>query len=434
MVAQTYESPRWSGEILDCSMPLTFDTYNKCSYNCMYCFSYYQKSIQVTPTAEKKEHYQVKELTSVNPNKIRRLLECDPSLPAQDRQFFPYIQQRRVIQWGGLSDQFDSYEKRTGTTLELLKIFKEKNYPLCFSTKATWWLYDDRYRELFKGQDNWNVKFSIINLDPERAKLVEKGVASPAERLKAIGEYTKLNKGGATLRLRPFIIGLTDYNNEHLDVIKLAKEQGASAVSTEFFCLERRAQADLLARYKKMSDVIGFDILDFYARNSKGQSGYLRLNYELKRPYIDTMKELCDKLGMRFYVSDAHHKEKSSSGSCCGLEGDKWNFSKGQFTNAIVIAKEKGYVTWDDIKEDVESLHSGYHWHNAAGFNTCGALARGQRKTQKMSEYIREHWNNTKSKKSPYHYFAGLLIPTKLDKNNNVVYKFNYGKAGIDAN
>ena len=34
---QDYDSPRWSGEICDCSMPLTFDTYSTCAYNCLYC-------------------------------------------------------------------------------------------------------------------------------------------------------------------------------------------------------------------------------------------------------------------------------------------------------------------------------------------------------------------------------------------------------------
>ena len=41
---RNYGSPRWSMEIVDCSMPMTFDTYSRCAYNCMYCFSYFQKS------------------------------------------------------------------------------------------------------------------------------------------------------------------------------------------------------------------------------------------------------------------------------------------------------------------------------------------------------------------------------------------------------
>ena len=37
-----YGSPRWTGEILDCSMPMTFDTYSNCAFNCAYCFSSFQ--------------------------------------------------------------------------------------------------------------------------------------------------------------------------------------------------------------------------------------------------------------------------------------------------------------------------------------------------------------------------------------------------------
>ena len=39
-----YGSPRWTMEIPDCSMPMTFDTYSKCAYNCLYCFAFFQKS------------------------------------------------------------------------------------------------------------------------------------------------------------------------------------------------------------------------------------------------------------------------------------------------------------------------------------------------------------------------------------------------------
>ena len=139
----------------------------------------------------------------MNPEKVKRIF-TDP----ESSQFGEYVKQRRVFQWGGLSDQFDEFERKYGVTLDLLKFFKEINYPICFSTKAAWPFFDERYREVFRGQDNWNVKFSIITLDAAKAKKIEVGVPSPQDRLKAMREYTKLNKGGATLRLRPFIIGV----------------------------------------------------------------------------------------------------------------------------------------------------------------------------------------------------------------------------------
>ena len=42
-----YASPRWSNEILDCSMPMSMDTYSKCAYNCLYCFAFFQKEHNV---------------------------------------------------------------------------------------------------------------------------------------------------------------------------------------------------------------------------------------------------------------------------------------------------------------------------------------------------------------------------------------------------
>ena len=175
-MSKYYESPRWTGEVADCSMPMTFDTYSNCSFGCKYCFSQYQRAL-----GKAKENYLEKKVFPVNVEKIKRMF-----LEPETSQFGPYIQQKKVMQWGGLSDEFDGFERKYGKTLELLRFFKEINYPLCFSTKSTWWTKDERYMELFRGQKNWNVKFSIITLDEKKAKVMEEGVPSPWERLEAI--------------------------------------------------------------------------------------------------------------------------------------------------------------------------------------------------------------------------------------------------------
>ena len=145
-----YDSPRLTGEVLDCSMPMTFDTYSNCAFGCLYCFSQYQRGI-----GRSKEAYLAHEVKAVNVEKVKRMF-TDPD--KYGGYFAPYIKQRRVMQWGGLSDEFDGYERKYGKTLELLRFFKEIDYPLCFSTKATWWTKDHRYMELVQGQRNWNFK------------------------------------------------------------------------------------------------------------------------------------------------------------------------------------------------------------------------------------------------------------------------------------
>ena len=407
-----YLSPRWSAEIADCSMPMTFDTYNNCAFGCMYCFSQFQRAI-----GGGKEHYLGKDVLSVNPDHIKRMFS-EPD--KYGGQFAEYIKQRRVMQWGGLSDQFDGFEHKYGVTLELLRFFKDIDYPLCFSTKATWWTKDERYMELVRGQKNWNFKFSIITLDESKARIIERGVPTPRERLDAIERIAKAEAGGATLRLRPFIIGVS--TPTYLDLIREAGNRGATALSTEFFCVEQRSNT-LKEYMPKLSELCGFDLMEFYKKYSVS-SGYLRLNRKVKAPFIFNMKKACEAVGMRFYVSDAHFKELCCNGSCCGLPAD-WNYSHGQFCEALQICKKRGEVRWGDIKADIESLHSGYLWGRAQGYNANSSEKRAQFYGMSMAAYMRWLWNNPQAGQSPYKMFEGVMKPTGKDEDGNLIYTYD---------
>lgn len=410
-IKEGYGSPRWSGEIADCSLPMTLDTYSNCSFGCVYCFSQYQRGI-----GGAAESYFNKDVKCVNVQKVK-----DIFTGKKDSQFSEYIKQRKTIQWGGLSDQFDGYEKKYGKTLELLKFFKEIDYPICFSTKATWWLNDKRYTELFRGQKNWNVKFSIITGDEEAARIIEPGVPSPKERIEAIEKFTALNAGGATLRLRPFIIGVT--SKTYKQVIRDCANAGATAMTTEFFCLERRSVNIAREHYKVLSDYIGRDIVEFYATNSPG-SGYLRLNRKIKEPYVRKMKELAHELGMRFYVSDAHFKECSDGTCCCALP-DEWNFSQSHFAEALQIAKKNGKVHYSDLQSP---SFLQFDWGKAEGFNCGSSENRARFAGMSMAEYLRFLWNSPKRGQSPYGMFGGVMKPDGYDENGDIIYVFDESK------
>lgn len=410
-IKHTYQSPRWTGEIADCTLPLTFDTYSNCSFGCVYCFSQYQRAI-----GGAKEDYLAKKVTSVNVDKIKAIFSGED----KNSQFYPYVKTRRPIQWGGLSDQFDGFEKKYGVTYEILKYLKEINYPICFSTKSAWVFKDPKYQELFKGADNWNVKFSIITLDEKDAKKIEVGVPTPQERLEAMKIYNSLSKGGTTLRLRPFIVGVSD--KTYLDLIKQAKEAGASAVTTEFFCLEIRSINTAKEHYKVLSEAVGFDIVEFYQRYSNG-SGYLRLNRKIKEKYIKNMQELCHKLDMRFYVSDAHFKETCDNCCCCALP-PSWDYSRGNFSAALQIAKKTGEVRWSDIEGDMYYL-SGIPYGKAQGFNCNSSENRAKFKGMSMKDYLHYLWNAPKNGQAPYKLFEKVLIPNGFDDNGDIIYKYN---------
>lgn len=409
-IQETYCSPRWTGEIADCSLPLTLDTYSNCSFGCVYCFSQYQRGV-----GQAAEDYFAKKVKSINVEKVKKIFSGED----KNSQFYKYIKDKRPIQYGGLSDQFDGFEKAYGKTYELLTYLKQINYPICFSTKSAWVFQDPKYQELFKGADNWNVKFSIITLDEKDAAKIEQGVASPRERLAAMKKYNELSGGGTTLRLRPFIPGISD--KTYLDLIRAAKEAGATAVTTEFFCLEVRAIQTAKEHYKTISDVAGFDIVDFYRKHSNG-TGYLRLNRKIKEKYIKNMQKLCNELGMRFYVSDAGFKECSNNCCCCALNKN-WDYSRGNFAAALQIAKKTGKVQWKDIEKDMYFLD--FELEKAEGFNLVSSENRAKYKGMTMKDYLHYLWNNPKMGQSPYKIFDRALIPDGYDEDRNIIYKYN---------
>lgn len=411
-ISKSYLSPRWSGEIADCSLPMTLDTYSNCSFGCVYCFSQYQRGI-----GGGKEDYLAKKVKCINVDKVKKIF----SLEDKNSQFYEYVKDKRPIQYGGLSDQFDGFERKYGQTYELLKYLKQINYPICFSTKSAWVFKDPKYQELFKDADNWNVKFSIITLNEEDAKRIEVGVPTPKERLEAMKIYTSLNKGGATLRLRPFIPGVSD--KTYLDLIKAAHEAGATAVTTEFFCLEMRSIKTAKEHYDVISKCAGFDIVDFYRKHSNG-SGYLRLNRKVKEKYIKNMQKLCNELGMRFYVSDAHFKECSNNSCCCALNPN-WDYSRGNFAAALQIAKKVGKVYWKDIEKDMYFLN--FQATQAKGCQMARSTQETKAKYEGMTmkDYLHYLWNNPKMGQSPYKIFEKVLIPDGYDEDKNIIYKYN---------
>ncbi len=427
MIKQNYASPRWSGEICDCSMPMTFDTYSTCSFNCLYCFAFFQKSHNVIgykgeSTPENRT------VRSVNPERVKQLFkEClsGEFTNKTNREFEQYVKNKITMQWGGLADGFDDNEQKYGISLDLLKFFDKIDYPLSISTKGTFFTKNKEYMDIIKKHShNWHFKISIITNNKFKAKKMEEGVPTPQERLKAIKRLAD-NNINVTLRLRPYIMGLSD---DYPDLIEKASNNGANSVTTEFFCLESRADEQLKNKYKQMSNIVGYDLWTFYKKNSYGP-GYRRLNYDIKRNIIKDMKNQAHKNKMLFYVSDAHHKEKSDDTCCCGCP-PHFKVFRGHFAEALQIAKRNPQktVSWEDIEKQNTKILSTVPYE-CTGFNTENSKTRALRANQTMSDYLQTIWNTPQNGKSPYKYFEKILYPVGKTEKNNIIYKYWEEKA-----
>jgi hypothetical protein len=301
-----------------------------------------------------------------------------------------------------------------------MRFFREIEYPISFSTKGTWFLDDPRYVEVIQGATNWHFKVSIITGDASKAARIERGVRSPQERVRAIERLNKLlgREGAVTLRLRPFIIGVS--NPSHARLIADAGSAGAVSVSTEFLCMEGRLRNK--EPYERISKECGFDIYKFYRAHTPTASGYMRLNRDIKRQYVEEMRAAATGAGMRLHISDAHFKEAGDSGCCCGMD-DSWPWSRGQLCEALQIARRRGVVRWADIGDQLGFADT-FGFRYAEGYNTRKEEMRAKYLGKTMKAFLRTNWNDTKAATGPYRFFGGVLRPVEVDEHGDVVYAF----------
>ena len=172
---------------------------------------------------------------------------------------------------------------------------------------------------------------------------------------------------------------------------------------------------------KIISECAGFDLYDYYKKYSVG-NGYLRLSRKVKEKYIQEMDTLCHKLGMRFYVSDAHYKEACDNSCCCGLP-EGWDYSRGNFSYALQLCRKNGSVHFHEIDADMGFLD--FQWCKAEGYNRNSTETLAKYEFMTMRDYLRYLWNNPYAGQSPYKLFNGIMRPAGKDEHDDVVYTYN---------
>jgi len=359
-----YSSPRISSELSDCSMPMTFDQYNYCSLGCLYCFAYIFKS--TNPAYKDKKM----PLLKVNVDQIINAIQ-GRATNLRDQLFYKHFYSKKFLwHWGGLADPFCNFESKNHTGLKLIDCLGEMDYPCLFSFKGAA-IFEKQYVkrfEKFSKQRNFAFQVSMVTANDELGKVVEIGTPLPSKRLEAIKMLSDMGYW-TVLRLRPFIVGVTDL---HLDeLLERSLEAGISAISAEFFALDVRC-SDNRQRTDWLGKIIGVEDLKahFLKLSPSRRGSYLRLNRLVKEPYVKRLYQFCQKHNLVLGISDPDFKELNSSGSCCampnhypanrGLE----NWTKAQLTYHVRRAR-KGFhktgqpqdLTFDGVYGDPKATY-----------------------------------------------------------------------------
>lgn len=429
--AGTYDSPRISSEIADCSMPMTFDHFNLCSKGCAYCFSRTQK--ENIPSHDKSKALQ---LIAVDP--VKKLLDMQgKSTTKKGQLFYEHFYKRKfLLHWGGLADPFCGFERKNHVGLRFIEGLGELNYPTLFSFKGET-LFDKEYQKVFERyskQKNFAFQCSIITNSDELSTQVEIGVPNTTRRLAAL---EMLSKQGfwTILRLRPFIIGISDID---LDILlNKALTAGIKGISMEFFALDSRVGKSSRKRFEWLGKLIGTkDIMAYYSALSPSErGGYMRLNRLVKEPYVRKVYEFCVKQGLVCGISDPDFKELNTSGSCCSMPDIypdnplMCNWTRSQLTYHLKEARKLYHSTGERKELKFNEVYGNESYLDETGFaneHICTVnQPRAIRNNLTQRTILQQQWNNTNSPSNPMNYFHGKLLPIKLDENKNLVFKYN---------
>jgi DNA repair photolyase len=321
------------------------------------------------------------------------------------------------LHWGGMADPGCPIERRHRTGLAVLYMLQKHGRPCLFSTKGDVWL-DRPWRDHVESNPLLAVQVSMVIMEEGKAAIVERGVPSPQRRMDVIKLFADLGRI-AILRLRPYIIGLTDHSLDEL--ISAAAGAGAQAVSVEWLCVDGRAKW-MRRDFDKLSEITGYDVCEFYRSHSE-QMGYYRLTRELKRPSFERLKALCEKHGLRLHVSCNHFAEEGATGCCCGLpdEGPFGGWSRAQFCNAAIKMKQGQELTLSEFAPDDCWLAGVKAWdvRNFGASETRGIA----HKHLTALDWLRRQWNRTDSAdQTPANFWGRGMAKVVGRRGRDLVY------------
>lgn len=426
-----YKSPRVTSGFPECPLPVVFDAYKFCSFNCIFCLSNYNKC----SNPNSKEIFDNGIVKSV---KVDRIIKLFNGEKPNDPLYKNYIKHKKVIQWGTLGDPFCNFERQRGVGYKLLKYFAEIEYPIRFNTKGVLPL-EGKYKQLLednaeKLKDKWAFLYSIITTDEQIAKKIELGVPSPNKRYEALAFLSNLGYFTGH-RLRPFILGVSDKTLD--DMLKRDLEIGVDSLSSEIYCVDLRATGLSKKMFKVMSNIVGYNVQKFYAKCSPSNAGLLRLTSKIKEPHFLKMYEWCKKHNKIFASNDPHFKHLNTTYNCCGLpEGTcpLGNYSKFTTTSVVrylhnnYLNGGKITITWTEFvklfgNNNTEFLKS---IMVSDPMFISGYIEKHKTGELNLFDYMHNLWNSPhrKARGTLYYYYDGKLKPVGTDKNKDVIYQY----------
>ena len=289
-----HECMQLTSQFKFCPMAFRVDMYRGCDFGCKYCFANMNAFHEIGTGLSTWRQADVAHVRKM----FKFALETDKESKSV---IIEMLRNRVPLHCGGMSDPFQKREWELGLTKELIKISKEYNYPIVFSTKTA--SLPDEYYKLLDAKIH-AFQVSIMGWTPEYIKRWECNTASAQER----AEFVQLLRNDlglwCSVRIQPII------NKWECVALMLALRDLPSYYSIEHL----HVIADSWA---------GQEALLKYCKGSKSfvqNGGLTEFRADVKRENIEFLTKVANHVGVKVGAADNDFHYMSQSRCCCGTD------------------------------------------------------------------------------------------------------------------
>ena len=383
-----------------CSTPLRLDAYSACQFGCAYCFA---KSRGGNISSSQLRIADAKTLQD-RLARVRRGELCS----ALDE----LLARRVPIQFGGMTDPFSPWELRHSASLSLLSVLCDDDYPTLISTKSTIPALAEYADVLSRG--NFYIRFSITGADEGLTRELEAGVASPTERLAALG--TLAQKGVATsVRLQPLIVG---HEDAAVDIIRAASEHGAKHVSAEYLKLPVEKA---LSQAKSLDRVLPRIRSEYISKGARRVGREYLLPAEEKLAGHEKLAVAANDVGLLYGYADNEFLLRNNFTSCCNAS-DQFLRGTSMFQgNILSTIKSSACSDIRFVELNLDHVTE-FPMDNYLNSRSRVKLPSSATPKERWIALLRKKWNAPSWRGGPAS-FWGIVDTGKVDQNGDKIFK-----------
>ena len=320
-----------------CHFPICVNPYLGCNHNCTYCLVRYTYGYNGMFTTDP---------VPSNPEIVRRAL-MDGLHTTKDNILSNIIRKKGAIKMSVSCDPFPAVELKHRVSLEILKLFKEEQYPYVIITKSI-----IPSRPEYLNEIDGSVMLyqqSLPFFDDKIARILEPGAPTVSQRIKSMEKIKDQTDADVQVRLEPFMLGLS-YNLDgsidtkyYMDYFRTLRDIGVSTVSVRDYLGNPMTNRPLQEATKQIADLAINGELDychdFWKTYPEGinytevfRNSWTRIFGETKNKQFDCvekliyakaatkLKILAKAYGIDLVVRNNNLVESTNKTICCSLD------------------------------------------------------------------------------------------------------------------